>query len=1055
MGAGSGCQSDTSPLIENENYGLGGSTPSCGVPTQPPKPRGPMDKFATSEARQSTLNSKWKQDERKEVCRKIGRFIFARALPFNTVNDPYWAIAVEGIANYGPGFKPPSMHELRTWVLKDEVDDINRMMEEHKKAWKEHGCSIMSDGWTDGKNRVLINFLVNSPAGTWFLKSVDASDTIKNADLMFNYLDGVIDEIGEANVVQVITDNASNYVAAGSRLMEKRKKLYWTPCAAHCIDLMLEDIAKLAVYEQTLKYAREVVKFIYGHTWVLALMRFFTKNNELLRPAVTRFATAYLTLQSLYKQKQNLIAMFSSDKWCSSSWAWKVEGIKVRAIVLFDPKFWSNVAFCIKTTMPLVVVLREVDSEERPAMGYIYELMDSAKEKIAFNCANNAKKYTPIWNKIDARWTPQLHRPLHAAGYYLNPQLRYRDNFSNVDEVKQGLHECMDRMLSYEERLTADIQLDYYDQAKGDFGTRVAVDSRMMRSPANWWMRFGGKMPELTKFAIRVLSLTCSASGCERNWSTFESIHTKKRNRLEHKRLNALVYVKYNTKLRERSIKRRQNIDPILVDEIDSDDEWIAEKEDPVLPIGGSWLEDEELFDVDAIRTVPITPYERSEDTRSTITNTIDIGSSSTAKKRKVNQISTSRNDGGRGKSRGKAPRKIDEKAITKVFLKVLDNYINGANICGCVLYGTAEIFIPWLLRMAKELDAILDRGEATPAVSCIGENGSVSFLEEIISPIYKTLEAGGELKLLQMSMGKPLTRHGGIMMILMNISGATFMNLAIDCSDSIWHCKLYFVISLLLQLQVTACFDLGWPLKRDSSFLMKPKKWKKGNSRLRVGQLGLGLMGAFKLDLSLVVLAVISILDVLLTFGAYSTARAMAISRIVIRFFWFGLSSAVVVYLYVRFWEKEMKGFLNQLIFGYIFSYRVPMPVCASFLQHYLNFQLVADCRKSPINHSFNFSSGFIRVLAVRSAGSGQLFWLAAVLLLCYPLGSLQHSCFVWWVGLLPLVRGSLAVIGSSASHPVGKVCALLVGDLCMQIHVCLFPPGKQQSLNLVLAVS
>lgn len=106
--------------------------------------------------------------------------------------------------------------------------------------------------------------------------------------------------------------------------------------------------------------------------------------------------------------------------------------------------------------------------------------------------------------------------------------------------------------------------------------------------------------------------------------------------------MNALVYVKYNTKLRERSIKRRQNIDPILVDEIDSDDEWIAEKEDPVLPVGGSWLDNEELFDVDAIRTVPITPYERTEDTRSTITNTVDIGSSSAAKRRKVNEISTS-----------------------------------------------------------------------------------------------------------------------------------------------------------------------------------------------------------------------------------------------------------------------------------------------------------------------------------------------------------------------------------------------------------------------------
>ncbi|CAL2241163.1 unnamed protein product [Prunus armeniaca] len=71
---------------------------------------------------------------------------------------------VEGIAAYGVGFKPQSMHKLRTWILKEEVDYINTMMEEHKKAWAEYGCTIMSDGWTDDKNRVLINFLVNSPA---------------------------------------------------------------------------------------------------------------------------------------------------------------------------------------------------------------------------------------------------------------------------------------------------------------------------------------------------------------------------------------------------------------------------------------------------------------------------------------------------------------------------------------------------------------------------------------------------------------------------------------------------------------------------------------------------------------------------------------------------------------------------------------------------------------------------------------------------------------------------------------------------------------------------
>lgn len=151
---------------------------------------------------------------------------------------------------------------------------------------------------------------------------------------------------------------------------------------------------------------------------------------------------------------------------------------------------------------------------------------------------------------------------------------------------------------------------------------------------AVWWERFGTEVPELMNFAIRVLNLTCSASGCERNWSTFESvtniilieynlvnsliipmhpylifglkqIHTKKRNSLEHKRLNALAYVKYNTGLKERTIRRRLNMDPILVDDIASDDEWIAEKEDPIFP--PNWIDDEEdIFNTTAIRNVPV-----------------------------------------------------------------------------------------------------------------------------------------------------------------------------------------------------------------------------------------------------------------------------------------------------------------------------------------------------------------------------------------------------------------------------------------------------------------
>ncbi|KAI3847257.1 hypothetical protein MKX03_023932 [Papaver bracteatum] len=41
---------------------------------------------------------------------------------------------------------------------------------------------------------------------------------------------------------------------------------------------------------------------------------------------------------------------------------------------------------------------------------------------------------------------------------------------------------------------------------------------------------------------------------------------------------------------------------------------------------------------------------------------------------------------------------------------------------------------------MAKERNAILDHGEAQPAISCTGDNGSVSYLEQVASVIYETM---------------------------------------------------------------------------------------------------------------------------------------------------------------------------------------------------------------------------------------------------------------------------------------------------------------------------
>ncbi|GJX99382.1 hypothetical protein Tco_0356401 [Tanacetum coccineum] len=207
------------------------------------------------------------KERRAKTIQYIARFFYQAGIPFNAA---------------------------RLDSFKKEIDYTNGLLQNHKEEWKKDGCSIMSDAWSDIKGRSIITFLVNSPAGTMFIKSVDAFSYMHTADKLFDLLDAFIEEIGEANVVQVVTDNGANYVAAGKLLEVKRPNLYWTPCAAHCIDLMLEDIGKI-------------------------------------------------------------------------------------------PKLWG--------LGPLVKVLRHVDGEQKPSMGYIYEAMNRAKKAIEEGFKFNSSKY--------------------------------------------------------------------------------------------------------------------------------------------------------------------------------------------------------------------------------------------------------------------------------------------------------------------------------------------------------------------------------------------------------------------------------------------------------------------------------------------------------------------------------------------------------------------------------------------------------------------------------------------------------------------------------------
>ena len=380
---------------------------------------------------------------------------------------------IDAIASIGSGYKGPSMYRMRGPLLAKNVEATKKFAEGYRKAWKDSGCTIMSDGWTDRKKRTLINFLVYCPKGTIFLKSVDATASSKTGNFLFKLFCDVVRFVGVENVVHFVTDNASNMVLAGKKLEAEFPSIYWSPCAAHCLNLILSDLGKLESVQSAVAHASKITRYLYNHCHPLFLMRKFTNGHEILRPAPTRFSTNFVALQSLYKQKDALRTMVISKEWTSAPHAREVKTRKFVDLVL-DQQFWKDCASICNFSEPLVRVLRIVDSDERPAMGYLFGALHCAIEEIQTRFQKKKRAIQqPVLNAIEERWDKYLDKNLHAAGFWFNPTNQYdEDLMSKYHTTTSGVIDVIERYAAKDpalrKALTAEMRI--FRGAEGDFG---------------------------------------------------------------------------------------------------------------------------------------------------------------------------------------------------------------------------------------------------------------------------------------------------------------------------------------------------------------------------------------------------------------------------------------------------------------------------------------------------------------------------------------------------------------------------------------------------------
>ncbi|KAL8523623.1 hypothetical protein ACS0TY_013555 [Phlomoides rotata] len=150
------------------------------------------------------------------------------------------------------------MNEAYNKDLRERAKVVAQVEEDYITSCRvelsKYGCSVMVDGWTNKRQRTLINFLVSSPRASVFIESVDGSKYEKTGEKMCELIDRIIVKVGVENVVQVIIDNASNMVFAFVNMLRK-----------------------------------------------------FIEGNEFCRAGVTRFATTFLTLQKMLELKKKLV----------------------------------------------------------------------------------------------------------------------------------------------------------------------------------------------------------------------------------------------------------------------------------------------------------------------------------------------------------------------------------------------------------------------------------------------------------------------------------------------------------------------------------------------------------------------------------------------------------------------------------------------------------------------------------------------------------------------------------------------------------------------------
>ncbi|MCO5554720.1 hypothetical protein L7F22_008254 [Adiantum nelumboides] len=403
-----------------------------------------------------------------------------------------------GIKKQGIGLCLKATSEDKASMAREEHESSNNKEKESnvfpsqlkRKVHGQHSLESMFNAScrkevdeADTAKRPLINFVVSSPRGPVFKGSVDTSGNQKTGEFIATTLKKIIMKVGPEHVVQFITDNAANCKLAGQLIELEFKHIFWTPCATHCLNLLLKDLMAIEWIADAITKGKEVQQFITNHDATRAM---FGKRSKLklVRPEKIRFASHFMMLHRLVRVKTALKHLVTCEEWE----IWKSQNMDAKDIekTILDSEFWDKIQRYVKVCWPVMAMLRMVDKNDA-CMGVMFEGMDQMVEKIKeilLEEVDGEAMFEEMNVYIQARWL--IDSPLHATAFLLNPKW-FPEAPHKDAEVMKGWRKTLDRVgRSLADKTQLKAELSKYIGLQDSFGESGALEDMEHLFPVAW-----------------------------------------------------------------------------------------------------------------------------------------------------------------------------------------------------------------------------------------------------------------------------------------------------------------------------------------------------------------------------------------------------------------------------------------------------------------------------------------------------------------------------------------------------------------------------------------